>query len=83
MLFGNDIKEHLALAYVYAVATRAECATEFIRVDRDSTDVMLSHRLQEVPPGQLRVAELKVQVKAHVVDPLPSPFDYYVKRKNF
>lgn len=39
MLQTNDIKEHLALAYVYAVASRAGCSTEFVRVDRHSVDV--------------------------------------------
>jgi hypothetical protein len=43
MLLENDIKEHLALAYVYAVASRAGCSTELIRVDRNSVDVTVKH----------------------------------------
>jgi hypothetical protein len=43
MLLENDVKEHLALAYVYAVASRAGCSTELIRVDRNSVDVTVKH----------------------------------------
>ena len=84
MLLDNDIKEHLALAYVYAVASRAGCSTELIRVDRNSVDVTLKHVNTDAGPDEVREGVLDLQVKAHVHDPPQGPVQYYLKNeKNF
>jgi hypothetical protein len=53
MLLENDVKEHLALAYVYAVASRAGCSTELI--DKLSwtsmRDYLVSRGLRLLPTG--------------------------------
>lgn len=84
MLFENDVKEHLALAYVYAVASRADCSTEFVRVDRDSVDLLLHHRDESVGEDEVMTGALGVQVKAHALDHEPGPIRYYLNsEKNF
>jgi hypothetical protein len=84
MLLENDVKEHLALAYVYAVASRAGCSTELIRVDRNSVDVTVKHIDIGAGPDQIREGVIDLQVKAHVHDPPPGPIRYYLTNpKNF
>ncbi|MEZ4315209.1 MAG: DUF4365 domain-containing protein, partial [Polyangiaceae bacterium] len=80
----NDIKEHLALAYVYAVASRAGCSTELIRVDRNSVDITVKHVDTAAGPDDVREGILDLQVKAFVHDPPPGPIRYYLhNEKNF
>ncbi len=84
MLLENDIKEHLALAYVYAVASRAGCSTELIRVDRNSVDITVKHVDVTSGPDDVREGVIDVQVKAYVHDPPPGPIRYYLtNEKNF
>ncbi len=84
MLLENDIKEHLALAYVYTVASRAGCSTEFIRVDRDSIDITVTHVDREVGPDDVREGIIGIQIKAHAHDPMDGPIQYYLNStKNF
>lgn len=84
MLLENDIKEHLALAYVYAVASRAGCSTELIRVDRNSVDLTVKHFDPNAGPQSIREGVIDIQVKAHVHDPPPGPIRYYLaNEKNF
>lgn len=66
MLLENDIKEHLALAYVYTVASRAGCSTEFIRVDRNSIDITVTHVDREVGPDDVREGIIGIQIKARL-----------------
>lgn len=68
MLQDNQVKEHLALAYIYAVAARARCAFDPPRVDMDSIDIKLSCRNDDDVDAPLRSPELALQVKAHVMD---------------
>lgn len=84
MLLDNDIKEHLALAYVYAVASRAGCSTELTRVDRNSVDLTLTHVDPSAGPDEVREGILGLQIKAHVHDPPPGPIRYVLRNeKNF
>jgi len=84
MLLENDIKEHLALAYVYAVASRAGCSTELIRVDRNSVDITVKHVDPCAGPDDVREGVIDIQVKAYVHDPPPGPIRYYLtNEKNF
>jgi hypothetical protein len=84
MLLENDVKEHLALAYVYAVASRAGCSTELTRVDRNSVDVTLKHVDVDAGPDQVREGVIDLQVKAYVHNPPPGPIRYYLTNaKNF
>jgi hypothetical protein len=84
MLLENDVKEHLALAYVYAVASRAGCSTELIRVDRNSVDVTIKHVDTSAGPDEVREGVIDLQVKAHVHDLPPGPIRYYLRnQKNF
>lgn len=84
MLLDNDIKEHLALAYVYAVASRAGCSTELIRVDRNSVDITVKHVDVAAGPDEVREGVIDVQVKAYVHDPPAGPIRYYLtNEKNF
>lgn len=83
MLTDNDVKEHLALAYVYAVATRARCSFDQPRVDRDSVDVKLCLRNDGDPEALLRSPELALQVKATTVGCVPEGnIPFFLKRKN-
>jgi|HubBroStandDraft_4_1064222.scaffolds.fasta_scaffold572698_2 hypothetical protein len=84
MLLENDVKEHLALAYVYAVASRAGCSTELIRVDRNSVDITVKHVDVDAGPDQVREGVIDLQVKAHVHDPPDGSIRYYLaNEKNF
>lgn len=84
MLLENDIKEHLALAYVYAIASRAGCSTELIRVDRNSVDVTVKHVDGTAGPQAVSEGVIDLQVKAYVHDPPPGPIRYYLtNEKNF
>lgn len=78
MLLENDVKEHLALAYVYAVASRAGCSTELIRVDRNSVDITVKHADANAGPDEVREGVIDIQVKAYVHDPPPGPIRYYL-----
>ncbi|AKT37193.1 DUF4365 domain-containing protein [Chondromyces crocatus] len=83
MLTDNDVKEHLALAYVYAVATRARCSFDQPRVDRDSIDVKLGFRNDGDPEAVLRSPELALQVKACTTAPTSdADLTFFLKRKN-
>jgi hypothetical protein len=64
MLWPNDIKEELSLAYVHAVATRAGFAVEGIKKDRDSVDLKILARGRLDPQSSLESPELSVQLKA-------------------
>jgi Domain of unknown function (DUF4365) len=83
MLTENQVKEHLALAYIYAVAARARCAWDTPRVDMDSVDVRLSYRNDDDPDALVRSPELGLQVKAHVAtEPAGEFISFFLKRKN-
>lgn len=84
MLLENDVKEHLALAYVYAVASRAGCSTELIRVDRNSVDVTVKYVDVGVGPDEVREGVIDLQVKAYIHDAPPGHIRYYLTNpKNF
>ncbi|MBK9260503.1 MAG: DUF4365 domain-containing protein [Polyangiaceae bacterium] len=84
MLLENDIKEHLALAYVYAVASRAGCSTELIRVDRNSVDITVKHVDTSAGPNDVREGVIDLQVKAFVHDAPAGAISYYLhNEKNF
>ena len=64
MLWPNDIKEELSLAYVHAVATRAGFSVEWIKKDRDSIDLKIMARGRLDDNATLYSPELSVQLKA-------------------
>ncbi len=83
MLTDNQVKEHLALAYIYAVAARARCAWDAPKVDMDSVDVRLSFRNDGDPEAFFHSPEIALQVKAHVMpEPAGAFIPYFLKRKN-
>ena len=65
MLWHNDIKEELSLAYVHAVATRAGFAVEGIKKDRDSVDLKILARGRLHADASLESPELSVQLKGN------------------
>jgi hypothetical protein len=84
MLLDNDIKEHLALAYVYAVVSRAGCSTELVRVDRNSVDITVKHVDNSASADEVREGVIDLQVKAYAHDPPAGPIQYYLtNEKNF
>ncbi|HET9954202.1 MAG TPA: DUF4365 domain-containing protein [Polyangiaceae bacterium] len=85
MLWTNDIKEELSLAYVHAVVSQAGFSFETIRKDRDSVDVMVRARGRICEDATLESPMLDLQLKATVMEPLPSeqfPFDVPAKNYN-
>lgn len=64
MLWPNDVKEELSLAYVHAIASRAGFAVETIHKDRDSIDIKIMARGKLDEDATLESPELAVQVKA-------------------
>ena len=83
MLTENQVKEHLALAYVYAVATRAACSFEVPRVDMDSVDAKLTLRNDDDGSAARRSPEISMQVKAHTpTDVTEDRIAFVLKRKN-
>jgi hypothetical protein len=84
MLSDNDVKEELSYAYMHAIASRAGFSCESVRKDRDSVDLHLCARGQLDPSSRLSSVHLAVQLKAHVLEPLPDEaFDFRLKRKNY
>lgn len=84
MLSHNDIKEQLSLAYVHAVAARAGFAVEKTTVDRDSIDVQIRSRGRLTETATIHSPYLDLQLKAHVLDPLPSErFHFDLPIKNY
>lgn len=85
MLSDNQVKEHLALAYVYAVASKAKCSFDKPSVDMDSIDVKLALRNDDDGDASvmLRSPEIALQVKAHSLEPNPTEsFPFFLKKKN-
>jgi hypothetical protein len=64
MLWPNDVKEELSLAYVHAVASRAGFAVETIHKDRDSVDLKIMARGKLDSNATLESPEVAVQLKA-------------------
>jgi hypothetical protein len=84
VLTENDIKEELSYAYVHAVTSRAGFSCENVRKDRDSIDLHVRARGRLDPSATRTSPQLAVQLKAHVLDPLPDDaFDFRLKRKNY
>jgi hypothetical protein len=91
MLHDNQIKEHLALAYVYAVASRARCSFDTPRVDNDSVDVKLTFRNEDDEDALIRSPEIALQVKGHPVedddqivnDVMRNSVPFFLKKKNY
>lgn len=84
MLSPNDIKEELSLAYVRAIASRAGFSIEEIRKDRDSVDLKVCARGLLAEDAVLTSPELAIQLKATVLEPLPSDeFSFVLSRKNY
>lgn len=84
MLSPNDVKEELSLAYVRAIASRAGFSIEEIRKDRDSVDLKVCARGLLAEDAVLTSPELAVQLKATVLEPLPSDeFSFVLSRKNY
>jgi hypothetical protein len=77
VLAPNDVKEQLSLAYVHAVAARAGFAMERTAVDRDSIDVQIRARGRLTHTATIHSAYLDVQLKAHVLDPVPDDKFYF------
>ena len=84
MLSPNDIKEELSLAYVRAIASRAGFSIEEIRKDRDSVDLKVCARGLLAEDAVLTSPELAIQLKATVLEPLPTDeFSFVLPRKNY
>ena len=86
MLTDDQVKEHLALAYVYAVATKVKCSFEVTRVDMDSIDVRLALKNDADPDPEIvfRSPEISIQVKGHsMVEVPPERFSYPLTMKNY
>lgn len=77
MLWPNDVKEELSLAYVHAVASRAGFAVETIRKDRDSVDLKIMARGRLHAAATLESPELSVQLKATQRDLPPGEDPYF------
>jgi hypothetical protein len=77
MLWPNDVKEELSLAYVHAVASRAGFAVETIRKDRDSVDLKIMARGRLHDLATLESPELSVQLKATQRDVAPGEDLYF------
>jgi hypothetical protein len=84
MLFESDVKEELSLAYVRAVAARAGFSVEETRKDRDSVDLTICARGALFADAPITSPDLKVQVKAATLGPLPErEFDFDVLSHNY
>ena len=82
VLTENQVKEHLALSYVYAVASRASCACQVTTVDMDSIDLKLQRRNDDDPRAVLRSPEVAIQVKAHPAAITGDVIPFPLPRKN-
>lgn len=84
MLSDNDVKEELSYAYIHAVASRAGFSCESVRKDRDSVDLHICGRGRLDEESTVVSPQLAVQLKAHVLDPVPDQsFDFRLRRKNY
>lgn len=83
MLYPNDIKEELSLAYIHAVASKAGFSVEPVHKDRDSIDLHVcarGHLTQDASWSPM----LGIQAKAHVLEPLPeTEFSFDLPVKNY
>lgn len=84
MLSESDVKEELSLAYVRAVAARAGFSVEETRKDRDSVDLTICARGALCPDAPITSPDLKVQLKATALGPLPErEFDFDLPSHNY
>ena len=83
MLTDNQVKERLALAYIYAIAARVRCSCDIPSADMDSIDMRLTMRNEDDAAAPLRSPEICLQVKAWPLAELKGPHvPYFLKKKN-
>jgi hypothetical protein len=84
VLSENQVKEHLSLAYIYAVATKARSSFDRPVVDNDSVDVKLTLRNDQDDEALIRSPEIALQVKAHPLPEMPAErIPFFLKKKNY
>jgi len=64
LLTLNTKKEHLSVAYIHALATKASCAMEEVRVDIDSVDASIWAHGKLAIDSVLSSPKLDIQLKA-------------------
>jgi len=84
LLTDNQVKEHLSLAFVHAISARIGCLFEATSTDMDSVDAKLSLKVSG-PEVRFQTAELHIQLKATIVEPIPDGdfITYPLKIKNY
>lgn len=83
MLSKFQVREHLALAHTYAIASYVGCSWDVPRVDMDSVDVRLALRNEEDPEAAVRSPEIALQVKGHTAEADErDAISFFLKKKN-